>query len=153
MGGNAIKDIAPLAPLAKLWTLSLGKNQIKDIGVLEKLNRLSTLDLRDNQIEDLAPLAKQTELKLLMIERNQIKDLKPLVDAAKADADGPEAVRPLPAALHRRQSAGGSDEAEAARGPEGRGGPDRGLTPTEPGRPPRGGCPLPRRPVGDDGPG
>ena len=62
-----------------------------------------------------------------MIERNKIKDLKPLVDAAKADADGPEAVRPVLAALHRRQPAGGSDQGEAARGPEGRGGPDRGL--------------------------
>ena len=94
MGGNAIKDIAPLAPLVKLSSLSLGKNQIKQIGVLEKVTKLSVLDLRDNQVEDVGPLAKQTELKLLMIERNAIKDLKPLVDAAKADADGPKRFAP-----------------------------------------------------------
>jgi Leucine-rich repeat (LRR) protein len=94
MGGNAIKDITPLAALTKLWTLSLGKNQIKNIGVLEKVTKLSVLDLKDNQVEDLAPLAKQTELKLLMIERNAIKDLKPLVDAAQADAAGPKRFAP-----------------------------------------------------------
>lgn len=63
MAGNAITNVSPLAPLTKLWTLSLGKNQIKDIKVLEQVNKLSVLDLRDNQVEDLSPLAKQTESK------------------------------------------------------------------------------------------
>ena len=94
MGGNAIKDIGPLAPLVKLWTLSVPRNQIKDIKPLEKVNKLSTIDLSDNQVEDISPLTKQTELKLLIIERNQIKDLKPLVDAAKADAAGPKRFAP-----------------------------------------------------------
>jgi len=92
--GNAIKDISPLAPLTKLWTLSLGKNQVKEIAVLEKVNKLSVLDIHDNLVEDLGPLTKQTELKLLMIERNKVKDLKPLVDAAKKDADGPKRFAP-----------------------------------------------------------
>jgi internalin A len=94
LGRNAIKDIDPLAPLVKLWTLSVPKNQIKDIKVLEKVTKLSVLDLRDNQVEDISPLAKQTELNLLLIERNQIKDLQPLVEAAKADAAGPKRFAP-----------------------------------------------------------
>jgi Leucine-rich repeat (LRR) protein len=94
LGGNAIKDIAPLASLVKLWSLSVPKNQIKDIAALEKVNKLSTLDLNDNKVENVSPLSKQTELSLLLIERNQIKDLKPLVEAAKADATGPKRFAP-----------------------------------------------------------
>src|SRR5207237_7988461 len=94
LNATAVKDISPLVPLTKLWSLSMAKNQIKDIKPLEKVNKLSNLDLNDNQVEDISPLTKQTELKLLQIERNRIKDLKPLVDAAKADAAGPKQFAP-----------------------------------------------------------
>ena len=41
LGGNAIKDIAPLAPLIKRWTLlSSPRNQIKDLSPPEKVTKL-----------------------------------------------------------------------------------------------------------------
>ena len=95
LGSNQIKDIGPLAALTKLWSLSRRpRTRSRTSRSLAKLTRLSTLDLGDNQVEDVGPLTKQTELKLLILERNKIKDLKPLVDAAKADAAGPEAASP-----------------------------------------------------------
>jgi Leucine-rich repeat (LRR) protein len=110
LGGNRISDLAPLAKLTRLSSLSLPRNQIRDLGPLASVHKLMTIDLSDNEISDLTPLTKQTEVTLLMLERNKITDLTPLLTWAKADAEGPKRFAP-----YLRLYLGGNPLSEAAR--------------------------------------
>ena len=72
------EDIAPLAQLKNLESLSLTDNGIAEIGILSGLTKLSFLQLGNNQIVDLSPLESLTELKTLYLDGNPIADFSPL---------------------------------------------------------------------------
>ncbi len=71
-------DIAPLAQLTKLQTLTLSQNELDDISVLSSLKNLTYLQLADNKITDLSPLKELTMLKSLYLDGNPITDFTPL---------------------------------------------------------------------------
>jgi hypothetical protein len=76
--GLTDEDIAPLAQLAKLESLSLTDNSITSIAVLSGLHELNFLHLGGNLIGDLAPLKGLTKLKTLYLDGNPVQDLSPL---------------------------------------------------------------------------
>jgi len=76
--GGKIRDLKPLAGLGNLEYLDLSNNQIADLGPLANLKKLKTLYVSNNQVKDLTPLTSLTALETLHLEGNQIADLKPL---------------------------------------------------------------------------
>ncbi|HXP84929.1 MAG TPA: leucine-rich repeat protein [Bryobacteraceae bacterium] len=76
--GGKIRDLKPLAGLSNLEYLDLSDNQIADLGPLAGLTKLKTLHVSNNQIKDLTPLASLTALETVHLDGNQIADLKPL---------------------------------------------------------------------------
>ena len=102
---NQIEELAPLAGLANLSSLDLAKNKIADIRPLGVIERFRVLKLSDNAIEDIGPAAKHPPQSMLLVERNKIADLAPLVEAAQGRCRRAKELRPLLAALSRRQSA------------------------------------------------
>ena len=95
LSNNKVKDLAPLADLEKIWSLSLDGNRVHSLEPLQKMKWLSSLDLRGNGLETLDPLAKLTELKYLVIEGNKIADLSTLVEMATKDAEGERRFSPF----------------------------------------------------------
>jgi internalin A len=75
---GAVGDLAPLASLTNLETVTVKGGKIRDLKPLAGLTNLEYLDLSDNQISDLTPLAGLKKLKALHLSNNQIKDLTPL---------------------------------------------------------------------------
>ena len=80
LGGNAISDISPLAGLIRLEALGLWSNQIVDVSPLARLVNLKGLSLNNNQIADISPLVALTSLKELNVANNVIVDLSPLTE-------------------------------------------------------------------------
>lgn len=78
LGGNDIRDIGPLAVLTQLHTLSLFDNAIEKITALENLTALKILSLNYNNIADIRPLSKLTQLEELHLAGNSIQDVQPL---------------------------------------------------------------------------
>ena len=73
-----LTDIAPLAGLTGLTTLSLARTQVSDIAPLAGLTGLTSLDLFHTQVSDLAPLSKLTGLTSLDLDVTRVSDLVPL---------------------------------------------------------------------------
>ena len=76
--GKQIVDVAPLATLVNLTSLSLSDNQIVDVAPLATLVNLTQLYLHENQIVNAAPLATLVNLTKLFLHENQIVDVAPL---------------------------------------------------------------------------
>ena len=81
LGGNAVRDLRPLASLPALASLSLDATGT-DPWALAGLARLVRLSLRDNGIEDLGGLSSLVELEELDIGGNRVADLTPLAGLA-----------------------------------------------------------------------
>ena len=71
-------DLAPLAQLTELESLSLSNNAISDLSPLRGLTKLTSLWLSENRIGDLRPLQSLSALKTLYLDGNPISDLTPL---------------------------------------------------------------------------
>lgn len=72
------EDLAPLAELTALETLSLADNAVSDLSALSGLVRLGSLQLSNNRIRDLSPLQNLSALKTLYLDGNPLEDLSPL---------------------------------------------------------------------------
>ena len=91
---NQIRDISPLAGLARLTELNLSHNEISDISPLAGLAKLTELNLSHNEISDISPLEGLTSLTQLHLDHNQISDVMPLVDnAGLGEGDGVALLR------------------------------------------------------------
>lgn len=71
-------DMAAIAALAELRTLSLTDCTLTDIGFLSSLTNLTTLYLSDNYIADLSPLSSMQSLRTLYLDGNPVGDLAPI---------------------------------------------------------------------------
>ncbi|TDG30641.1 hypothetical protein E2C05_13725 [Paracraurococcus ruber] len=78
IGRTQVSDLAPLAGLASLQTLWLDNTQVSDLAPLAGLASLQTLTLGNTQVSDLAPLAKLASLQTLRLDNTQVSDLAPL---------------------------------------------------------------------------
>ena len=74
------EDVAAIASLKGLTTLSLTNCGVDDLRFLSELTGLRTLYLPDNRITDLNPLKSLPELRTLYLDRNPIIDLSPLAE-------------------------------------------------------------------------
>ena len=72
------QDMAEIASLKNLTTLSLTNCGITDLGFVSDLAGLRTLYLPDNKINDLTPLSGLRSLRTLYLDRNPLTDLTPL---------------------------------------------------------------------------
>ena len=72
------QDMAEIASLSRLETLSLTNCGIYDLSFLATLRNLRTLYLPDNRINDLTPLTGLSQLKTLYLDDNPLTDLTPL---------------------------------------------------------------------------
>ena len=75
LSGNALTDIAALAPLATLQSLDLSDNAIVDLAPLRGLTALRRLDLGGNDIGALWPLAELPKLEVLLLDGNRVTAL------------------------------------------------------------------------------
>jgi internalin A len=75
---NKVTDASPLSGLIKLQYLDLSGNQVSSAQPFEKLEALNSLLLSGNRISDAAPLAGLSKLWSLYLDGNQIADVKPL---------------------------------------------------------------------------
>ena len=73
------QDMAEIASLSRLETLSLTNCSISDLSFLTPLTDLRTLYLPDNKINDLTPLVGLTQLRTLYLDKNPLTDLTPLI--------------------------------------------------------------------------
>lgn len=71
-------DIAGLAKLSKLQSVTLSQNGITDVSALSGLKNLQVLDLSDNSVTDITPLSGLTSLRTLYLDNNKIEDFTPL---------------------------------------------------------------------------
>jgi hypothetical protein len=76
-----LTDLAPVASLSQLRTLSIAHQQVVDISPLVALSHLQSLNLYDNRTADISPLAALAELTNLTLDDNRVRDLAPLGDA------------------------------------------------------------------------
>ncbi len=76
-------DIAPLAQLTNLKSLSLSENGITDVSILSGLTELNFLKLENNQITDISTLSNLTNLESLYLDGNMISDFTPLHGLSK----------------------------------------------------------------------
>ena len=72
------QDMAEIASLKKLTTLSLTNCAITDLSFVSELTQLRTLYLPDNKINDLTPLSGLHSLRTVYLDRNPLTDLTPL---------------------------------------------------------------------------
>ena len=75
LSGNALTDIAALAPLATLQSLDLSDNALVDLAPLRGLTALRRLDLGGNDIAALWPLAELPHLEVLLLDGNRVTAL------------------------------------------------------------------------------
>ena len=80
---NEVSDLAPIAGLNLLQSLTLSRNQVKDISALAELKRLQYIELSDNMVEDISPLAGLEALNSAYLAGNQISDLSAVKDLQK----------------------------------------------------------------------
>ncbi len=72
------EDMAHVAELYALSSLSLTEDELTDISSLSGLGGLTMLDLSGNGISDLSPLSALSSLRTLYLDRNPIEDFSPL---------------------------------------------------------------------------
>lgn len=72
------EDLAHVAELYALSSLSLTEDGLRDVSALSCLGGLTMLDLSGNEISDLEPLAALTGLRTLYLDGNPIADFSPL---------------------------------------------------------------------------
>ncbi len=72
------QDMAEIASLKNLTTLSLTNCGVTDLRFVSELADLRTLYLPDNKINDLTPLSGLRSLRTLYLDRNPLTDLSPL---------------------------------------------------------------------------
>ena len=77
---NPISNVAPLANLVQLHTVSLWRCELSDISPLVDLTRLKYLYLFYNRIVDISSLANLTQLVELDLSHNRIVDVNPLAN-------------------------------------------------------------------------
>lgn len=77
-GGGAIKDVAPLASLARLTVLYLEHNHVVDPAGLSTLKGLTELGLAGNPIEDVSAFAGMSALRHLDLTGTRVRDLTPI---------------------------------------------------------------------------
>ena len=108
-------DLAPLAGLSALRTLSAKNTQVTDLTPLARLSALQWLNVSNTQVIDLSPLAGLTALQRLNVSFAQVKRPLPIArphpswppgemelqDTAKVTASTSKTVR-LP--IHRPRS-------------------------------------------------
>lgn len=80
---NEISDLAPLAALKRLQSITLAGNKISDIKPLEELTATQLLDLADNQVTQLDALQKMSNLRTLWLANNKVQSLAPIGGLAK----------------------------------------------------------------------
>ena len=71
-------DMAAIAALSELRTLSLTDCTLTNVAFLSSLTNLTTLYLSDNYIADLSPLSSMQSLRTLYLDGNPVGDLAPL---------------------------------------------------------------------------
>ncbi|MFO1062267.1 MAG: leucine-rich repeat domain-containing protein [Pirellulales bacterium] len=69
---NEIVDLAPLAGLKLVQSLTLAGNKIESIAPLAELERIQYLELSRNSVSDLAPLAKMKNMRSLYLSDNKV---------------------------------------------------------------------------------
>lgn len=72
------QDLAHVADLYSLYSLSLTEDGLSDVSALSGLGGLTMLDLSGNDISDLGPLAGFSGLRTLYLDNNPITDFSPL---------------------------------------------------------------------------
>ncbi len=80
VGNGAHVDIAPLATLTKLKSLTLRNFALDslDLDILAQWEWIESLDLQTNRIASLTPMSSMTGLKNLSLRANSIADITPL---------------------------------------------------------------------------
>jgi internalin A len=73
-----VSDLAPLAKLANLQSLSCSATKVSDLAPLAKLANLQSLTCPATKVNDLAPLAKLATLQSLSCSATKVSDLAPL---------------------------------------------------------------------------
>lgn len=73
------EDLAQIAQLYSLNSLTLSGTGIRDVSVLQTLGGLTMLDLSGNEIRDVGPLGSLTGLRSLYLDGNPIDDFTPLL--------------------------------------------------------------------------
>ncbi len=76
--GAQFKELAPIAGLEKLETLSLNGVNVNDLAPIGSLKNLRTLWLDNTQVSDLAPIRSLENLRTLWIDNTQVSDLGPI---------------------------------------------------------------------------
>ena len=76
--GLTDSDIAPLAQLTELESLSISGNSVIDISPLSGLTKLNVLQISDNKVKDLSPISGLSGLKTLYLDNNPVTDFSPL---------------------------------------------------------------------------
>ena len=85
LSGNALTDIAVLAPLRALESLDLSDNALVDLSPLRRLTALRRLDLGGNDIGALWPLAELPHLEVLLLDGNRVADLGALTHMTRLE--------------------------------------------------------------------
>jgi Leucine-rich repeat (LRR) protein len=78
VSGNAVSDVEPLSGLYSLERLSVARNPVFDLEPLSGLSMLWYLDLSDCSITDIAPLSRLVNLRTLRVDGNAVVLLDPL---------------------------------------------------------------------------
>jgi hypothetical protein len=76
--GTQVGDLAPIAGLTALQALYLDNTQVGDLAPISGLGTLQRLDLDGTQVGDLAPIAGLTALQTLYLTGTRVSDLAPL---------------------------------------------------------------------------
>jgi Leucine-rich repeat (LRR) protein len=85
LDGTQVADAAPLASLMKLESLNLSHTQVADAALFAKLANLQTLELWGTQVADVTPLASLANLRTLKLARTQVADVVPLAALASLE--------------------------------------------------------------------
>ena len=75
---NNIEDLRPLGALKELTVLEIAGNRVRSLSGLESLTKLSFLKLTDNEISDLSPLRNLSSLRTVELHKNKIENLDEL---------------------------------------------------------------------------
>lgn len=92
-GTAQVVDLAPLAYLKNLESLTLSDSQVHDLTPLAGLKNLQLLALPGTQVADLQPLASLLRLRVLILAGTQVTDVSPLAglnDLGMLDLSGTE---------------------------------------------------------------
>jgi Leucine-rich repeat (LRR) protein len=76
--GEAINDLAPLAPLSALQELNLDAAKVSDVSPLARLTALQRLTLSNTQVSDVSPLQGARRLQRLYLSGTGVSDVSPL---------------------------------------------------------------------------